>query len=292
MEPQQEQQGQQRQRRWALLQVLATTAALAAAATATLPSPVDAFVVPRAPLPVAPLAAHRLGAAAGAGARARGGLWASTTQEPEPQQQEADASGPSASAASSTSSFAAGKGFGAAPKAKTGTVNKRLMNVIDAELKVVQENKGPEAPANAEDDDTDLNGINPIQPLGSAVFAGFISFLFWRITIGVATALNNVHLDTEFYPVKRMFSVASTAFVGITALGAGVIGVTALGLLGLAARVSYGIATGELDPNKKKVAPPPSAVPLDAQGLPKLTGAWYEMPKKKAEAPKPEEGPK
>lgn len=280
MESRQEQH-QQGQRRRALLQVLAL-----AAATATLTSPVDAFVVPRALLPVGSAAAHRLATGSG-GARARGGLWASMTQEQEPQQQEADASSPSASA-SSTSSFAAGKGFGAAPRAKTGTVNKRLMNVIDAELKVVHDSKGPEAPANAEDD-TDLNGINPIQPLGSAVFAGFISFLFWRITIGVATALNKVHLDTEFYPVKRIFSIASTAFVGITALGAGVIGVTALGLLGLAARVSYGIATGELDPNKKKVAPPPSAVPLDAQGLPKLTGAWYEMPKKKAEAPKPEE---
>lgn len=287
MEPREQQHPPQQQRlRRALLQMLATTAALAAAATATLP--VDAFVVPRAPLPVAAPTAARLAAAGAATARARGGLWASTTQEPEPQQQEADASSPSEAASSST--FAAGKGFGAAPKAKTGTVNKRLMNVIDAELKVVQDGKGPEAPANAEDD-TDLNGINPIQPLGSAVFAGFISFLFWRITIGLATALNNVHLETEWYPVKRLFSVASTAFVGITALGAGVIGVTALGLLGLAVRVAFGIATGELDPNKQKVTPPPSAVPLDAQGLPKLTGAWYEVPKKKAAPPAPQQQP-
>ena len=70
--------------------------------------------------------------------------------------------------------------------------------------------------------------------------------------------------------------------MGITALGAGVIGVTALGLLGLAARVTFGVATGELDPNKKKAAPSPaeqSPVPLDAQGLPKVTGAWYDVPK-------------
>ncbi len=218
------------------------------------------------------------------GGRARGGLWASTTQKPEPQSQQdaADASSLAAAAADDVTmtAAAAGKGFGAAPRAKTGTVNKRLMNVIDAELKVVQDNMMPD-PTPASEDDTDLNGINPIQPLGAAVFASTISFLFWRITVGLATALNNVKLDTEWYPVKRAFGIASTAFVGITALGAGVIGVTALGLLGLALRVTFGVVTGELDMNKQKVAPPPSAVPLDAQGLPKVTGAWYDVPKKK-----------
>lgn len=178
-----------------------------------------------------------------------------------------------------SSSSSGGKGFGTAPRAKTGTVNKRLLNVIDAELKVVQDNKAPEATELSEDD-TDLNGINPIQPLGAAAFAGIVSFLFWRITIGLANTLNNVHLDTDFYPAKRIFGIASTAFVGITALGAGVIGVTAIGLLGLAARVTFGVVTGELDMNKKKVVVEnKSPVPLDAQGLPKVTGAWYDVPK-------------
>ena len=68
----------------------------------------------------------------------------------------------------------------------------------------MQDNKAPE-PTELSEEDTDLNGINPIQPLGSAVFAGMVSFLFWRITVGLATALNNVHLDTDFYPVKRIF---------------------------------------------------------------------------------------
>lgn len=264
--------------------LLATVAAAALTAATTLPGRVHAFVVPaptctQSSLPRTALQHGRLATRA-----RRGLLWASTTQESEPQQQAATTEGslasPSSSLASSAAAAeaAAGKGFGAAPRAKTGTVNKRLLNVIDAELKTVQDGKGPQAPANAEDD-TDLNGINPIQPLGSAMFAGLVSFLFWRITIGLATALNNVQLETDWYPVQRMFSVASTAFVGITALGAGVIGVTALGLLGLAARVTLGIATGELDPNKVKEAPPTPPVPLDAQGLPKITGAWYDVPK-------------
>lgn len=135
----------------------------------------------------------------------------------------------------------------------------------------------PEAPPQEEDGPEDLNGINPLTPLSSAAFAGFVSFLFWRITIGLATALNNVHLETDFYPAQRLFNIASTAFVGITALGAGVIGVTAVGLLGLSMRVSLGIMSGELDPNKKREEKPRSPIPLDAQGLPKITGAWYDV---------------
>jgi hypothetical protein len=155
----------------------------------------------------------------------------------------------------------------------------------------VQTRKGPE-PTDEEVDD-DLNGINPLQSLGSAAFAGLVSFLFWRITVGLALTLNRVHLDTDFYPAQRLFSVASTAFVGIMALGAGVIGVTALGLLGLTVRVALGVASGELDPNKKAPEKPKSTVPLDAQGLPKVTGAWYDVKttnviQSAAEAPKEE----
>jgi hypothetical protein len=128
-----------------------------------------------------------------------------------------------------------------------------------------------------DDASDDLNGINPLTPLSSAAFAGFISFLFWRITIGLATAFNNVHLETDFYPAQRLFNIASTAFVGITALGAGVIGVTAVGLLGLTMRVTLGIMSGELDPNKQRVEAPRPPFPVDSQGLPKITGAWYDV---------------
>jgi len=213
--------------------------------------------------------------------RQRGALFASTTQEPG-SDAPADSSSPPPITLASNAVTPSGKGFGAslppAARAKTGTVNKRLMNVIDAELKVVRDNQ-PEEATPLSEDDTDLNGINPIQPLGAAVFAAFISFLFWRITFGLANTLNNVHLDTDFYPAKRVFGIASTAFVGITALGAGVIGVTAIGLLGLTVRVIFGIVTGELDMNKKKYVPPAntSSVPLDSKGLPKITGAWYDV---------------
>lgn len=213
----------------------------------------------------------------------------STTQEPGSEAPgDSMPSGPRPVAPNS----AGGKGFGPTStptRAKTGTVNKRLMNVIDAELDGVRDRQ-PEEATPLSEEDTDLNGINPVQPLGAAMFAAFISFLFWRITFGLAGALNNVHLDTDFYPAQRVFGIASTAFVGITALGAGVIGVTAIGLLGLAARVTFGVVSGELDMNKKKIAPPAdsSPVPLDAQGLPKVTGAWYDVspPAPAAEEPK------
>lgn len=239
---------------------------------------VQGFLVrPRTPATGLPQSHHNLHRRS-----ARGVFMSSTAQEPEEKKTDAsemaDGGPQPVMQVTSNAVSTGGKGFGARPAAKTGTVNKRLMNVIDAELKVVRDNQ-PEEPTPLSEDDTDLNGINPIQPLGAAAFAGFLSFLFWRITLGVATALNNVHLETEFYPAKRAFGIASTAFVGITALGAGVIGVTALGLLGLTARVTYGIATGELDMNKKKVveAKDPNAVPLDAKGLPKITGAWYDV---------------
>jgi hypothetical protein len=123
----------------------------------------------------------------------------------------------------------------------------------------------------------DLNGINPLVSFASASFTTLISFLFWRITMGLAYTLNDVHLSTDFYPAQRLFNIASTAFVGITALGAGVLGVTALGLFALTLRVAFGILTGELDPNKKRAQAARPPFPLDEKGLPIVKGAWYDV---------------
>lgn len=127
-----------------------------------------------------------------------------------------------------------------------------------------------------EDQPVDLNGVSPFFAFGGTSFTAFLSFLFWRITIGMATHFNGLHINTDFYPIQRLVNVASTVFVGMAALGAGVTGMTALGLFLLSCKITIGVATGELDPNKKRAPAPRDLIPKDDKGLPKFNKPWYE----------------
>jgi len=53
--------------------------------------------------------------------------------------------------------------------------------------------------------------------------------------------------ENTFYAIERITIVIRTAVIGGIALGSGVAGVTALGLLALSIRVTVGLLTGELD---------------------------------------------
>jgi hypothetical protein len=48
---------------------------------------------------------------------------------------------------------------------------------------------------------------------------------------------------------QRLSSVVRTVILGLTAMFAGISGVTSVGMYGLFIRVTYGVLTGELDPN-------------------------------------------
>jgi hypothetical protein len=64
---------------------------------------------------------------------------------------------------------------------------------------------------------------------------------------------------------QRISSVVRTVILGLTAMFAGISGVTSVGMYGLFIRVTYGVLTGELDPNMPE--PAKSAEPAEPTGL-------------------------
>ena len=109
--------------------------------------------------------------------------------------------------------------------------------------------------------------------------------MFWRITQGMAVTFNNLHLESDYYPVQRVANTASTALIGLAALGTGIFGGIGVGLTALTTKIIYGVATGELDPNKPRKATSqeiaeemerrnPSMV--DKDGKVKFTKPWWE----------------
>jgi hypothetical protein len=69
-----------------------------------------------------------------------------------------------------------------------------------------------------------------------------------------------------FVRAQRISGVVRTVILGLTAMFAGISGVTSVGMYGLFIRVTYGVLTGELDPN----LPEPiksSTEPVEPTGL-------------------------
>lgn len=101
----------------------------------------------------------------------------------------------------------------------------------------------------------DLNGVDPITCVAGAIPVAALSYGFWTFTGRAAEYFVTHPIDSDFYPVQRLGVVFQTAMVGLGSLAAGIFGFTALGLLLLGIQVAYGVATGELDPNKKSIQP-------------------------------------
>jgi len=97
----------------------------------------------------------------------------------------------------------------------------------------------------------DLNGIEPWTAILGCIPVFGMSYGFWVLTQSSAEWFLAHPIETEFYPVQRLGIAFQTAVVGLSSLAAGIFGFTALGLLLLGFRVLFGVATGELDPNKK-----------------------------------------
>jgi len=90
-----------------------------------------------------------------------------------------------------------------ARRARTRTLDERLKRVMDAKIIEIEKEKEKYTPVQLTKEELeaqqveDLNGINPVVSFGSACFAAFVSFLFWRITIGLSVALNGVQVREE-----------------------------------------------------------------------------------------------
>ncbi|CBJ29167.1 conserved unknown protein [Ectocarpus siliculosus] len=144
-------------------------------------------------------------------------------------------------------------------KAKLQTVNARLLAQIEEQGKgiVIPTEESKKIKRKEED----LNGVNPFYAILGAGGAAAMSFGSWKATLWLAQAYYSKPAEeSDILAVARMTSFIKQAVVGLFALGAGIFGVTALGMGVMAAIVAVGVAKGELDPSpeasgSKKAAP-------------------------------------
>lgn len=94
-----------------------------------------------------------------------------------------------------------------------------------------------------------LSRANPASALIGSVGAAVMSSASWALLQRTIELAMLYPMDERIYIVQRITTVVRTGLVTIFALGAGICGVTSVGLLLLAVRVSYGMVTGEF--NKK-----------------------------------------
>ncbi len=92
-------------------------------------------------------------------------------------------------------------------------------------------------------DTSDLeNGQKPATPLRcftGALMAGTLSLLAYRLTISIATTFANKPIVSDNPAVVNMSSAVRTLVTGIVALGAGVFGIAALGLVALGIQLIF-----------------------------------------------------
>lgn len=125
--------------------------------------------------------------------------------------------------------------------------------ILLAEIRALQpEEKKEPPPARAP---IDLNGINPLFLVLGATSYGAFSYFAWQFTGAAAEFFAEHPMDSAFYVVQRLTSLARVVVVGLGALGSGVTAIAGAGQLALAVQVAIGISKGELDPNAERVDP-------------------------------------
>lgn len=139
-------------------------------------------------------------------------------------------------------------------KSETATKQMQSKNeILLAEIRALQP-KEPAAPP-PKRAPVDLNGINPLFLVLGATSYGTFSYFAWQFT-NVAAAFFAEHpMDTSFYFVARLSSLARVVVVGLGALGSGVTAIAGVGQAALAVKVAIGISKGELDPNAERIDP-------------------------------------
>ena len=157
---------------------------------------------------------------------------------------------------------------GEVENAATNTVNERLL----AELQEAKEREtssrsqfskklGMEAFKSSKTDEErriaieearNLNGVNPLVAFAGAVFALAVAAGLWWLTIFLGGFFASHPVDTDIYAAQRVSQVIRNVAMGLASLASGFFGVTGVGILLLAGRVGYGVATGELDPTPIK----------------------------------------
>lgn len=126
------------------------------------------------------------------------------------------------------------------------TLNEKLQQRIDEKLTSL-----PSSPDQVEFVAEDLNGVNPLVALSGGLLYSAMAAGAWAATSFAAEWFSSHPPPEEVYIAARATVVVRTVVVGLTSMFAGIAGVTALGMFGLAARVAVGVVSGELDPSKR-----------------------------------------
>jgi len=121
-----------------------------------------------------------------------------------------------------------------------------------AEIRALQPDKPGPAPERVP---VDLNGINPLFLVLGAASYGTFSFFAWQFTCASAEFFAEHPMDSAFYVVARLSSLARVVVVGLGALGTGVTAIAGVGQLLLSVQVAIGVAKGDLDMNAERVDP-------------------------------------
>uniref|UniRef100_A0A7S4J421 Uncharacterized protein n=1 Tax=Prymnesium polylepis TaxID=72548 RepID=A0A7S4J421_9EUKA len=101
----------------------------------------------------------------------------------------------------------------------------------------------------------DLNGINPLFLVLGAASYGTFSYFSWQFTCAAAEYFAEHPMDSAFYVVARLSSLARVVVIGLGALGTGVTAIAGAGQAALAVQVALGVASGELDPKAEREDP-------------------------------------
>jgi len=113
----------------------------------------------------------------------------------------------------------------------------------------------------------DLNGIKPTDLLIGAGSYLIVCVLAWQFTLNAGEYFAQHPMESSFYVVARLSSLARVIVIGMGALGAGVTGIAGVGQLLLAVQVAIGIAKGELDPTAERKLRPNEAKQGDVSKL-------------------------
>ena len=140
-------------------------------------------------------------------------------------------------------------------RARRTNVNERLLNEI-AEIEQSRPKRESDLPEDVVAPilgyKEDLDGVNPFFAVFGSLCVWAAAFGMWSLTqwLAYTFATNPLGEDT-FYVIQRIATIVRTCVVGGAALGAGIFGLTGLGLFLMGARVGVGVATGELDMAKR-----------------------------------------
>jgi hypothetical protein len=136
---------------------------------------------------------------------------------------------------------------------RSATFGSVTIEELKAKMAKVEATKSPSQKV-LQRKEEDLNGIQPLTPLAFSAVAAAMALVGWQLTIYMSGHFAVDFLDSEYYPIQRFAIVSRNIVVGITTLGTAFSGIISLGLVLLSARVTMGVAKGELDPNKKPLS--------------------------------------